>query len=78
MYKDGVLPYKSELIYPILPVHRVSEQDYNIWGFICVDCDVANGFDNKYDKAIVEVVADGVHDIMMARHSFKTKVHGEH
>ena len=74
------LPYKSELVYPIIPIQRKKDDDndYRIWGFICVDCDAINGFDSKYDKAIIEGVADGVHDILMARYSFKTNQYGEH
>ncbi len=73
IYNDGILPYKSELICPILPIQRKEDKDFHIWGFICVDCDSINGFDSKYDKAIIEGVADGVHDILITRNSFKIK-----
>ncbi|MBL7693161.1 MAG: hypothetical protein JNM41_16325, partial [Flavipsychrobacter sp.] len=72
-YSNGKLPYESELIYPIVPIHRTCNDDYRIWGFICIDCDKPYQFRVKYEKAIVEGVADGLHDIMMARHSFKTQ-----
>jgi len=74
-HPGGVLPYKSELVYPIVPlvpchngVNKDSEntkEKYEIWGFVCVDCNSTNSFDDKYDVAIIAGIADGVYDVIM-------------
>ena len=64
-YTQGELPYKSELVYPILPIRRQGK-DYKMCGFICVDCNKENAFDeNLYDVAMVQGVSDGIYDIMV-------------
>jgi hypothetical protein len=61
VYTDGILPYKSELVYPIIPM--VGE--YNMLGFICIDCNCKNKFtDTKYDIPMIEGVADGLYNIL--------------
>lgn len=69
-YEDGVLPYKSELVYPIIPI-KDSIGNIDCHGFICVDCQIENAFTGKYDVAILEGVADGIYDIISARNTFK-------
>lgn len=73
-FPNGVLPYKSELVYPIIPSlsYENSNSDeaknqFEIWGFLCVDCDLPGKFSSKYDVAIMEGVADGVFDVIMER-----------
>ena len=65
VYKDGILPYKSELVVPIMPLHFTDKDNWEILGFLCVDCDEKNKFDEKYDVAIIEGVADGIYDILL-------------
>lgn len=79
VYPGGKLPYKSELVIPITPIvpfmlksdkNEDSIQKYfEIWGFLCVDCTTEGKFDEKYDLAIVEGVADGVVDVIINRKS---------
>ncbi len=70
-YPDGNLPYKSELVYPILPLMPENNKTpnwqpkYEIWGFLCVDCCHPDKFNNHYDVAIIQGVADGVFDVIM-------------
>lgn len=66
-YGDSTLPYKSELVYPILPVRREGN-NYPTFGFICVDCARTNGFDVKsYEIPMIQGVADGIYDIIEYR-----------
>jgi hypothetical protein len=71
-YPNGVLPYKSELVYPILPIHppqvdatQNSKPKYEIWGFLCIDCNDVNKFNERYHVPLIEGVADGVFDVIM-------------
>ena len=66
-YSDGILPYKSELVYPIIPVKN-ENGTYNMCGFVCVDCEKANAFDKSlYDLPLIQGVADGIYDIIFNR-----------
>lgn len=71
-YPDGILPYKSELVYPILPLLPPNDelltgqkQQYEIWGFLCVDCNHTYKFNKHYHVPIIQGVADGVFDVIM-------------
>ncbi len=70
-YKDEKLPYKSELVVPILPLHNDEEKVYSILGFLCIDSNEKNVFDTKYDLAILQGVADGIYDIILFRNKPK-------
>ena len=74
-YKDGVLPYNSELVLPIIPMIKNDTGNYDCHGFICVDCNLENAFNGKYDVAILEGVADGIYDIISERNQFKNSPH---
>ena len=69
-HKNGVLPYKSELVYPIVPASRshIAANDFSdLIGFICIDCDKTNVFDeDRYDIPIIKGVADGLYNIIYA------------
>lgn len=72
VYENGILPYESELVCPIIPqVWDKKGNNYDCLGFICIDCDSKNVFDDKYDVAIVAGVADGIYDIITLRNSQK-------
>ena len=68
-YDDEVLPYESEIVVPIIPIVR-GKKDFNLLGFLCVDCDKRKAFDTKYDTHILQGIADGIYDIIVTR-SFK-------
>ena len=52
--EETVLPYKSEIVYPIMPLKR-GETDSVMCGFLCVDCDKIEKFDEKrYDVPVIE------------------------
>jgi hypothetical protein len=74
VYQNSALPYLSELVYPILPfTWDKKTNNYNCIGFICIDCDKKNSFDDKYDIGIISGVADGIYDIITLRNSLKEK-----
>ncbi len=69
-YTDGILPYKSELVYPIIPIKRSDNKNYKMCGFICIDCNKTDKFDeNRYDIPMVEGIADGIYDVIMRRNN---------
>lgn len=71
IYTDG-LPYKSELVYAIVPVKNDDEHHYDLAGFLCIDCNKKNVFDEKrYDVPMVEGIVDGIYDIIQRRNKQK-------
>jgi hypothetical protein len=67
-YNGGILPYSSELVCPIIPqIWDKTGNNYDCLGFICIDCDSRNVFDDKYDVAIIAGVADGIYDLITLR-----------
>ena len=65
-YKDGILPYKSELVYPIVPIK--GDNMRKLKGFICIDCNQENKFDeDRYDIPMVQGIADGIYDLFVNR-----------
>lgn len=67
VHKEGVLPYNSELVHPIVPIINIDNKNLNCHGFICIDSNKMNVFKGKYDVAIIEGVADGIYDIISQR-----------
>jgi len=66
-YDNEVLPYHSELVYPIIPAINVDNKNYYCHGFICIDSNKKDAFKTPYDIAIIEGVADGIYDIISER-----------
>lgn len=67
-YSNGILPYKSELVYPIIPIKGVNSDNIKMRGFICIDCNQTNKFDeNRYDIPMVQGIADGIYDLFVKR-----------
>lgn len=62
-YNEGVLPYKSELIVPIIPLVKKETDNFPLRGFLCVDCKEQNNFDKKYDVPTLQGVADGIYEL---------------
>lgn len=64
VYRHG-LPYKSELVYPIIPIKRASSKNNysDFLGFVCIDCPEINQFDaDKYDIPLIEGVVDAIYN----------------
>ena len=69
-YPDGILPYNSELVYPIVPIKGNETNQRDLKGFICIDCNKPNKFDeNRYDIPMVQGIADGIYDIFAKRNN---------
>ena len=69
-YENGILPYKSELVFPIVPIKGNEKERRNLMGFICIDCNAPNKFDEKrYDIPMIEGIADGIFDIFVKRNA---------
>lgn len=67
-YNDGILPYKSELVYPIVPIKGNRANSLKLKGFICIDCNQKNKFDeDRYDIPMVQGIADGIYDLFVKR-----------
>ena len=65
-YNNGVLPYQSELVYPIVPIK--GDNVLKLKGFICIDCNQENKFEeDRYDIPMVQGVADGIYDLFVNR-----------
>ncbi len=69
-YPNGTFPYNSELVYPIVPIKGNETNDRALKGFICIDCNESNKFDeNRYDIPLVQGVADGIYDLFTRRNN---------
>jgi hypothetical protein len=63
--KEWPLPYKSELVVPISPLnYNHTAEDTLAYGFISVDSNETNAFNNRYDPGMLQGVADGIFDIL--------------
>ena len=63
-YPNEELPYKSEIVVPIIPIERENSKKYETLGYLCVDCEKINKFEEKYDVPFIEGVADGIYDLL--------------
>lgn len=72
-YDGGLLPYKSEIVVPIIPLSNETPREYSLFGFICVDSPKTSSFDGHYDLAILQGVADGIYDIIQQWSSRKSQ-----
>ncbi|WP_426065391.1 hypothetical protein [Flavobacterium sp. DSP2-3-1] len=71
-YENGKLPYESELVYPLIPhLWDSKSKNFECIGFICIDCNTKDVFDEKYDVAIISGVADGIYDTITLRNNQK-------
>lgn len=64
-YPNGQLPYKSELVHSISPIKSLAKNNYDCYGFLCIDSDKENVFINNYYPELVEGVCDGIADIIL-------------
>lgn len=64
LYKNGKLPYNSELVVPLAPPNELGQ---DLIGFLCVDSKKKNRFGKKYDLPVLKGVADGIYDVILRR-----------
>lgn len=58
------LPYKSELVLPILPLDSDKTYDFPSYGFICVDSNKTQSFMEQYEVVLLQCIADSIFDII--------------
>lgn len=60
------VPYKSELVVPILPTKYASLKEVSFGGFLCIDSDKKDSFDAEhYDVPMTQGLADGLYVLML-------------
>ena len=62
--KKGRLPYETVLVAPISPLHFRHGDSPWIYGFLCIDSPTPHVFNETYDLAILQGVADGIFDLV--------------
>lgn len=59
------IPYKSELVVPVIPSDYDNLSDIKFGGFLCIDSDKENSFDPKrYDIPMTQGLADGLYALI--------------
>lgn len=71
-YTNGILPYNSEFVFPIIPCIKDKFSNLDCHGFICIDSIKLNAFSGKYIVSMLEGVADGLYDIISQRNQSKS------
>lgn len=67
IHVENGLPYKSELVYPIIPAKRLTDKSHISYmtGFICIDCAAPDKFNKcNSDIVLLQDVADATYDII--------------
>lgn len=54
--------YQSEIVVPLLLAHKPFEN--SLFGFLSVDCESENAFNEKFDVPLIKGVADGIYEII--------------
>lgn len=73
LYENEILPYNSELVFPIIPIKNPNNTNFDCLGFICIDSTKKDVFsDNRYNVPILEGVADGIFDLISERNKQKS------
>lgn len=72
-YDEGKIPYKSEVVFPLIPILSSESKKYVLVGFICIDCDERDKFKDiqNYEAPMIEGIADGLYDIICTRNEKK-------
>jgi hypothetical protein len=71
---NWTLPYKSEIVVPIIPNLFENNTELKLIGFICIDCKDENLFEEKYDIPIIQGVAEGIYDLFFSRSKSKEQI----
>lgn len=67
VYSFGVLPYNSELVYPLLPAYCKKDRQENqkIVGFLCVDSEKTNCFPHtEYIQEIMRIASNQIYNVI--------------
>jgi len=58
------LPYKSELVVPILPILTKKQDKQDLLGFFCIDSKQPYSFNGSYDLELSQCISDALYDII--------------
>lgn len=64
-YTNGLLPYNSELVYPLLPAYCNNDKQENqkILGFLCIDSEKTNCFPHtEYIQEIMRIASNQIYN----------------
>lgn len=62
-YTQGKIPYKSELVIPIIPLVR-NQETIMLLGFLCITCNLKNGFElNDKEKKLMLTLTDCLYNL---------------
>ncbi len=56
--KTWALPYKSEIVVPITPLKKAQNRDVIMMGFLCLECESTDNFNETLDVKILQSIAD--------------------
>lgn len=56
------ISYKSEIVVPLLLAHKPLEN--SLIGFLCIDSEIENAFNEEFDIPLIKGVADGIYEII--------------
>lgn len=72
-YDGDVIPYDSEIVFPLIPIKAHENKKYVLVGFLCIDCNLAEKFsDNRsYEIDFIETLADSLYDILYIQNETK-------
>lgn len=66
------VPYRSELVVPIIPSRYKKLDDIRFGGFLCIDSNKKDAFDEKhYDVPMTQGLADGLYALMLKLLNYK-------
>ena len=54
------LPYKSNIVVPIVPLNTTNLKETRLQGYLCLDSSRSNAFDMDMDVQIMLGIADGI------------------
>lgn len=66
-YTNGLLPYNSELVYPLLPAYCNNDKQENqkILGFLCIDSEKTNCFPHtEYIQEIMRIASNQIYNVI--------------
>lgn len=65
-YEDNTLPYKSEMVFPIIPFrHKENSAKCKLLGMLCITCDTVDGFqDIETDRFIMLMMVEQLYNVV--------------
>lgn len=72
-YDANIIPYNSEIVFPLIPIKAHESKEYVLVGLLCIDCDSPEKFSKvrSYETDYIETLADSLYDIIYAQNETK-------